>query len=61
MRGMANNYNQHVKHLNTLVNKRELTRSDIEEIKEFNTFRKTLTKQVNNFNKEVGKLCLLYK
>lgn len=61
IRGMAVNYNQAVKHLNTLAKKQELTNDDIKEIKEFNTFRKTLAKEITVFNKAVGKLCQLYK
>lgn len=61
MRGLTGNYNQYVRHLNTLSKKQELTPDDIKEIREFNTFRKTLKNEVNVFNKAVGKLCLLYK
>lgn len=61
IRGMAVNYNQAVKHLNTLAKKQELTSDDIKEIKEFNTFRKTLNNKVNVFNKAVAHLCQLYK
>ena len=61
IRCMVVNYNQAVKHLNTLAKKQELTSDDIKEIKEFNTFRKTLNNKVNVFNKAVAHLCQLYK
>lgn len=61
VRGIAINFNQSVKQLNTLAKKRELTRSDVEEVKDFNKFKNDLVKQVNKFNREVGKLCQLYK